>query len=72
VPFCETFFSSKPTDLAEWINSSKIAHCLSALGIVSKEQPPALFVMKMETTFAWGYPFYSVDVFCSFRTIRYA
>ena len=49
----EPFSSSKPTDLAEWINSSKIAHCLNALGIVRKEQPAALNVMKMETAYAW-------------------
>jgi len=46
-------FSSQPMDLAEWISSSNIAHCLNALGIVKKEQPTAFVVMKMETPYAW-------------------
>jgi len=40
-------------DLAEWISSSKITHCLNALGIVKKEQPTAFVVMKMGTPYAW-------------------
>jgi len=51
-------------DLAEWISSSNIAHCLNALGIVKKEQPTAFIVMKMETPYAWlSFSFYECFLF---------
>jgi len=51
-------------DLAPWISSSKIAHCLNALGIVKKEQPTVFVVMKMETPYTWpSFSFYESFLF---------
>jgi len=57
-------FSSQPMDLAPWIISNNIAHCLNALGVVKKEQPTAFVVMKMETPYTWlSFSFYESLLF---------